>query len=161
MLWEYSSIPVVWLMWWKSGTSGQKPAPLSYIQEIRLPSGILIAGGAGGKEQACQCRRHKRRVFSPWVGKIPWSRKWQSILVFFLGNPMDRGAWRATAYGVPKSRTWLSMHALDPNQGFRWIDPADIWLWFHEKNQAGTTQTNCSQISDSWKLWENIWFFVL
>ena len=26
-----------------------------------------------GKESACQCRRHK---FDPWVGKIPWSRKW-------------------------------------------------------------------------------------
>ena len=23
------------------------------------------------KESACQCRRHKRRRFSPWVGKIP------------------------------------------------------------------------------------------
>ena len=28
-----------------------------------------------------------------------------------LGNPMDRGAWRATIYGVTKSRTRLSMHA--------------------------------------------------
>ena len=25
-----------------------------------------------------------------------------------LGNPMDRGAWWATVYGVPKSWTWLS-----------------------------------------------------
>ena len=28
-------------------------------------------------ESACQCRRCKRDVFDPWVGKIPWSRKWQ------------------------------------------------------------------------------------
>ena len=27
-----------------------------------------------------------------------------------LKNPMDRGAWRATVYGVTKSQTWLSMH---------------------------------------------------
>ena len=26
----------------------------------------------------------------------------------FLGNPMDRGAWQATGYGVAKSRTLLS-----------------------------------------------------
>ena len=26
----------------------------------------------GGKQSACQCRRHR---FSPWVGSIPWSRK--------------------------------------------------------------------------------------
>ena len=26
--------------------------------------------------------RHKRRKFDSWVGKIPWKRKWQPILVF-------------------------------------------------------------------------------
>ena len=32
-----------------------------------------------GKESACQsrrCRSHRRCGFGPWVGKIPWSRKW-------------------------------------------------------------------------------------
>ena len=29
---------------------------------------------------------------NPWVGKIPWSRKWQHPPVFLLGNPMDSGA---------------------------------------------------------------------
>ena len=29
-----------------------------------------------------------------------------------LGNPMDRGVWRAAAHGVTKSRTQLSMHTL-------------------------------------------------
>ena len=33
-----------------------------------------------------QCRRHKRHGFNPWVGKIPWSRKWQPILVFLPGK---------------------------------------------------------------------------
>ena len=32
-----------------------------------------------GKEFACQCRRHG---FDPWVGKIPWRRKWLSTPVF-------------------------------------------------------------------------------
>ena len=39
-------------------------------------------GGAGDKEPACQCRRCKRRGFDPWVGKIPWSTKWQPAPVF-------------------------------------------------------------------------------
>ena len=39
-------------------------------------------GGAGGKEPACQCRRCKRCGFDPWVGKMPWSRKWQPTAVF-------------------------------------------------------------------------------
>ena len=28
-------------------------------------------GGGSGKESACQCKRHKRLGFDPWVGKIP------------------------------------------------------------------------------------------
>ena len=31
-------------------------------------------GGAGGKEPACQRRRHKRLGFNFWVGKSPWRR---------------------------------------------------------------------------------------
>ena len=33
--------------------------------------GTGFPGGASGKEPACQCRRHKRRRFNPWVGKTP------------------------------------------------------------------------------------------
>ena len=39
-------------------------------------------GGTVGKESSCQCRRHKRHGFDPWIRKIPWRRKWQSTLVF-------------------------------------------------------------------------------
>ena len=39
-----------------------------------------------GKESACQCRRCKRHGFNPWVGNIPWSRKWQSAPVFLPGK---------------------------------------------------------------------------
>ena len=42
--------------------------------------------------------------FDPWVGKIPWGRKWQHLSPC-LENPMDRGAWQATIHGVTKSRT--------------------------------------------------------
>ena len=39
-----------------------------------------------GKEPAFQCRRHKRYVFNPWVGKILWHRKWQPTPVFLPGE---------------------------------------------------------------------------
>ena len=39
-----------------------------------------------GKESACQCRRHKRCRFDPWVRKIPQSRKWQPTPVFLPGK---------------------------------------------------------------------------
>ena len=30
-----------------------------------------LLGWHSGKESACQCRRHKRHEFDPWVRKIP------------------------------------------------------------------------------------------
>ena len=35
------------------------------------------------QESTWQCRMHKRHRFHPWVGKIPWIRKWQPTPVFF------------------------------------------------------------------------------
>ena len=46
---------------------------------------------AQGSRICLQCRRPG---FDPWVGKIPWRRKWQSTPVFLPGDPMDRGAWQ-------------------------------------------------------------------
>ena len=52
----------------------------SWIQVCVLYYGFLC--GTSGEESACQCRGRKRRGFHPWVGKIPWRRKWQPIPVF-------------------------------------------------------------------------------
>ena len=41
---------------------------------------------SSNKESACECRRLKRHRFSPWVGKIPWRRKWQPTPVFLPGE---------------------------------------------------------------------------
>ena len=48
-----------------------KPPPR---QSQKLPR------GCSGKEPTCQFRRHG---FNPWVGNIPWRRKWQPTVVFF------------------------------------------------------------------------------
>ena len=40
--------------------------------------------------------------FDPWVGKIPWRKKWQPTPYSCQENPMDRGTWQAT---VTKSWT--------------------------------------------------------
>ena len=56
-----------------------------------------------------QCRRRRRLAFHPWVGKIPWRRKWQPTYSCW-GNPMDRGVSWATVCGVTKSWTQLSPH---------------------------------------------------
>ena len=52
---------------WKSGTS-PKCWPLPETHRW-----------FSSKESACQCRRCR---FNPWIGKIPWRRKWQPTAVF-------------------------------------------------------------------------------
>ena len=46
----------------------------------------VLADTSSGKESACQCRRCKGLGFDPWVGKIPWRRKWQPTPVFLPEN---------------------------------------------------------------------------
>ena len=59
-----------------------------------------------GKEPACQCRWLR---FYPWVGKIPWRRKWQPIPVFLPGK----------SHGQRSAKEWehnwiYSMYAYSP-----------------------------------------------
>jgi len=39
-----------------------------------------------GKSMHLQCRRHRRYRLDPWVGKIPWRRKWQPTPAFLSGK---------------------------------------------------------------------------
>ena len=87
------------LLWWRGRQRGGKfSCDSNSIQEgfiLRAssnPNYLLITITLGlprwhsSKESACQCRRHKRLSFSPCVGKIPWSRKWQLTLVLLPGK---------------------------------------------------------------------------
>ena len=66
-----------------------------------------FSGGGSGRELACQCRRHKRHGFDPWVKKIAWKRAWQFTPVFLLGE--SHGQWRLAGSGSwgHKDRTQL------------------------------------------------------
>ena len=46
--------------------------------------------------------------FNPWVGKIPWRRKWQPTPVLLPGKSHGRRSPAATVHGVAKSQTRLS-----------------------------------------------------
>ena len=56
----------------------------SFVHALELGLGFPV--GANGKEPACQCRRHKRHGFNPWVRKIFWGRAWQPAPVFLPGE---------------------------------------------------------------------------
>ena len=71
------------------------------------------------KESACQCRRHRRHGFYPWVEKVPWVGNVNPLWYSCLENPMDRGAWWATVCGVAKTKTWLSHRATHIHEPLR------------------------------------------
>ena len=50
----------------------------------------LLGGAVVKNPSARQCGRHKRQGFNPWVGTIPWRRKWQFTPVFLPGESHGR-----------------------------------------------------------------------
>ena len=64
----------------------QKLTQLCKAIILQLSNKLQFLKWCSGKEPLCECRRHRRQGFSPWVGKIPARRKWQSALVFLPGK---------------------------------------------------------------------------
>jgi len=56
------------------------------VPEVAVKIGRGLPQWLSGKESASQCRRHRTRGFNPWVGKIPWRRKWQPTPVILSGE---------------------------------------------------------------------------
>ena len=71
-----------------TGPSGQSPIerlcpweiPNNQFNWETFGFSVGFPCGTSGKESDCQCRRHKRRKFDPWVGK------WQPTLVILPGK---------------------------------------------------------------------------
>ena len=71
-------------------------------------------GGSGGKASVYNAGDLGS---SPGLGRSPGEGNGNPLQYYCLENPMDRGAWWATVYGVAKSRTRLSDFAfLYPKQ---------------------------------------------
>ena len=64
------------------------------------------------KESACQCGRCKRCGFNPWVGKIPWSRKWHPTPELLLGNFHGQGSLAGySPWGHKELDDWVTERA--------------------------------------------------
>ena len=67
-----------------SSIFGQYFPRISHFVDFSVFYGITrLPRWISGKDSACQHRRHG---FDPYVGKIPWSRKWQPTPVFLPGE---------------------------------------------------------------------------
>ena len=54
---------------------------IGYLFYIQASQVALVV-----KNPPCECRRHKRCGFNPWIRKIPQKREWQPTLVFLPGK---------------------------------------------------------------------------
>ena len=64
----------------------------------------MLTDGSDGKESACNAGEQGS---IPGSGRSPGEGHGNPLPDSCLENPIHRGAWRATAHGVPKSQTQL------------------------------------------------------
>ena len=73
---------------------------------IKIIVYLGFPGGSDDKESACKFRRHG---FVPWVGKIPWDRKWQPTPVFLPGEFHEQRSLVGYSSGGHKfGRDWVT-----------------------------------------------------
>ena len=69
------------------GASKLSPVPpLGIFPSLQFTDKMVAPMWHSGKESTCQCRRLRRHGLDPWVGKIPWRRKWLPSPVFLPGE---------------------------------------------------------------------------
>ena len=121
-----------WQVWSCSPRDSQESSPTPHFKNINSLVLSFLYGptltfihdywknqcSASGKEFVCQCRRHKRYGFDPWVEKIPWSRKWHPLQYSCLENCMGRGAWWVTVHEATESWARLSTQYNIPRLDF-------------------------------------------
>ena len=84
-----------------------------------------------GEESSCQAGDPGLITES---GTSPRERNGNPLQYSCLGNPMDRGAWRATVYGVTKNRTWLSTHACLLFRSYTRAREDELRIWADQMN---------------------------
>ena len=89
-----------------------------------------------GKESAYPCRRHR---FIPGSGRSPGKGNGNPLLYSCLGNPIDRGAWRATVHEAAKNRTRLSTWTCTQARTMTFQHPRKI-------REGEKTNTHCHSI---------------
>ena len=67
-------------------------------------------------KNACKCRRCKRQGFDPWVGKVPWSRKWHPTPVCLPGKSYGlRSLVGYSPWGCKVRHYWATEHIRTQN----------------------------------------------
>ena len=89
---------------------------------------VGLPGGASGKEPACQCRRHKRLRFVPWVGKFPWRRGmvwisqpfWPIKVAVSYGSSQTEDKCELVTWSQYESCGWITTNIITNDHSFIW-----------------------------------------
>ena len=104
-----------------------------------------------GKECSCQCRRHRRGRFHPWVGMVPGGGNVNPLQYSCWENSMDRGAHRATVHGVTKSQTRLSTDTVRTTPHFL-PHLRSILFSCHFAEYKAKSKNSCNQCTEELEL---------
>ena len=95
-----------------------------------LPSLEGFTGGSNGKSICLQCGRP---WFDPWIGKIPWRRKWQPTPVLLPGKShgqrslVDYSSWGCKASDMTERLHFLSLSLKEGTRPAPLLTVAKIW----------------------------------
>ena len=90
---------------------GKAPSTLPSIYIVGIQQEVVFSlstPDSGGSEVKASARNVGDLGSDPWVGKIPWRKKWQPTLVFLPGESHGRRSLVGYSPGVTKSQTRLS-----------------------------------------------------
>ena len=98
-------------------------------------------GGPSGKEPACQCRRHERRGFSPWTGKVPWRGAWQQPTPVFLpgGSHGQRSQAGYSPWGHTESETTEATQHAHTWQYWSFSAEHESCLFIQDLSESGSS----------------------
>ena len=84
---------------------------------------------ASGKEPTCQCRRHQRLRFDPWVRKIPWRRARQPTPAFLPGK--SHGQRSLVGYVCRVAKSWTQLKRVNTQAHGTSLEAKKSLLMFH------------------------------
>ena len=77
------------------------------------------------KNLPANSKRQKRLGFNSGSGRCPGGEPGNPLQYSCLENPMNRGTWQATVYGVTKSQTQLKWLSMQPSNAFHYLTLLD------------------------------------
>ena len=106
-------------------------------------------------ERKCKVRWSALRLrFDPWVGKIPWRRKWQPAPVFL---PRESHGQRSLAGYSPQGRTESDTTEVTQHRQLSAVSCSVKWVCSylpHKVIQRTKSDTDCESALESGKLWK-------